>query len=64
MPFVECFTPDGIGQPMVYMSQEFNVERDRNFASFEWRSGPPPMRAGAKRDVAGHERKRNAPNGW
>jgi hypothetical protein len=49
---------------MVYMSQEFNVEWDRNFASFEWRSGPPPMRAGAKRDVAGHERKRNAPNGW
>ncbi len=29
-----------LGQPMIYMGQEFNVERDRNIVSFDWPSPP------------------------
>jgi len=29
-----------LGQPMLYMGQEFNVERDRNEVSFRWPSPP------------------------
>ena len=29
-----------VGQPMIYMGQEFNVERDRNIVSFTWPSPP------------------------
>lgn len=30
-----------LGQPMIYMGQEFNVERDRNIVSFDWPAGGP-----------------------
>ena len=30
-----------LGQPMIYMGQEFNVERDRNIVSFDWPQGGP-----------------------
>lgn len=30
-----------LGQPMIYMGQEFNVERDRNIVSFTWPPGGP-----------------------
>lgn len=30
-----------LGQPMIYMGHEFNVERDRNIVSFEWPPGGP-----------------------
>ena len=30
-----------LGQPMIYMGQEFNVERDRNIVSFSWPPGGP-----------------------
>jgi pullulanase/glycogen debranching enzyme len=30
-----------LGQPMIYMGQEFNVERDRNIVSFPWPPGGP-----------------------
>lgn len=30
-----------LGQPMIYMGQEFNVERDRNIVSFDWPTGGP-----------------------
>ena len=30
-----------LGQPMVYMGQEFNAERDRNIVSFDWPQGGP-----------------------
>ena len=32
-----------LGQPMIYMGQEFNVERDRNFVSFEWPGKDPSV---------------------
>ena len=30
-----------LGIPMIYMGQEFNVERDRNIVSFQWPPGGP-----------------------
>jgi 1,4-alpha-glucan branching enzyme len=30
-----------LGQPMIYMGQEFNVERDRNIVSFQWPAAGP-----------------------
>jgi hypothetical protein len=30
-----------LGQPMIYMGQEFNVERDRNIVSFTWPTNGP-----------------------
>lgn len=34
-------TMTALGQPMIYMGQEFNVERDRNIVSFDWPPGGP-----------------------
>ena len=33
-------TMAALGQPMIYMGQEFNVERDRNMVSFTWPNPP------------------------
>jgi 1,4-alpha-glucan branching enzyme len=38
-----------LGQPMIYMGQEFNVERDRNIVSFQWPEGAAATRRSASR---------------